>query len=63
MNPHWDAFAAELLWFVRDRREVKVGDLKGPGYWKASPSVFVKFPIYKCRMKRNEQIWDTIYRV
>ena len=43
MNHHWQAFAADLSWFV-DRKQIAVGPLSEPGSWKASPEFSARFP-------------------
>ena len=45
MNRHWDAFADELSWFVRDRKRIDVSPLSQPGAWTPSARFSVLFPI------------------
>ena len=45
MNPHWNAFAEDLFWFVKNRRHIDVGPLSHPGRWQPSRSLAVSFPV------------------
>lgn len=45
MNPHWEAFARDLFWFVSDPTRFEVGELLPPGGWKVLPTVAALFPV------------------
>src|SRR5688500_8846093 len=45
MNPHWDAFAEDLFWFVSDRKRIDVGPLSLPGSWMPSEALASTFPV------------------
>jgi len=44
VNRHWQAFAADLSWFVSDRKRIAVGPLSQPGAWRPSPAFSALFP-------------------
>jgi hypothetical protein len=44
VNRHWQAFAADLSWFVDDRKRIAVGPLSPPGSWSAPDEFRALFP-------------------
>jgi len=44
VNRHWDSFAADLSWFVSDRKRIEVGPLSEPGAWRPSAAFSAIFP-------------------
>lgn len=44
LNLHWDAFAADLPWFLTGRKRIEVGPLVGAGGWRPSGTFSSLFP-------------------
>lgn len=44
VNRHWDAFADDLFWFVKDRKRIDVSPLSSPGAWSPSAEFSALFP-------------------